>query len=133
MPTEWTGSRRRRSPRGDAFTYPIRFSDTGAFWYHSHVEVVRFYATNVSNARVINLKIDRRGIKVLGSDNGRYERPIFSANEYIAPGERSILEVLLYLDSLYLLIRVLIGIGYHFRQDFFRILFSRFVLPRHDI
>jgi len=57
-------------------------------------EVVRFYVTNASDARVFNLEIDRSGLKIVGSDNGRYEVPLFSPNEYIAPGERSVFEVL---------------------------------------
>ncbi len=57
-------------------------------------EVIRFYATNVSGARIYNLRLsDNSLLNVVGADNGRSE---FSRNLYshiIAPSERLIFQV----------------------------------------
>jgi FtsP/CotA-like multicopper oxidase with cupredoxin domain len=57
-------------------------------------EYVRFYATNACNARVLNLVTNMHWMKVVGSDNGKYERSQHLANEFIAPGERLVYEVM---------------------------------------
>ncbi len=57
-------------------------------------EYVRFYATNACNARVINLVMNTHWMKVVGSDNGKYERSIHMGSEFIAPGERLVYEVM---------------------------------------
>ncbi len=57
-------------------------------------EVVRFYVTNVSNARTYNLSIPGAKIKVVGADIGRYEREYFADNVLISPAERVVVEVL---------------------------------------
>jgi suppressor of ftsI len=56
-------------------------------------EYVRFYVTNACNSRVLHLGMNSRWLKVVGSDNGKFERSIHMAGELIAPGERSIFEV----------------------------------------
>jgi FtsP/CotA-like multicopper oxidase with cupredoxin domain len=53
---------------------------------------VRFYVTNACNTRVLNLGLSRINMKVVGSDNGRYETSYLSGGEILAPGERLIFE-----------------------------------------
>jgi suppressor of ftsI len=53
---------------------------------------VRFYATNACNTRTLNLGITGINMKVVGSDNGRYETSYLSGGEILAPGERVIFE-----------------------------------------
>lgn len=55
-------------------------------------EVVRFYVTNACNTRVLNLGLDKHIIKVMGSDNGRFEMPQLGQFNYLAPGERIVFE-----------------------------------------
>ncbi len=57
-------------------------------------EVVRFYITNVSNARMFNLSFGAAAIKVVGGDIGRFEREQWSESVVIAPAERYVVEVL---------------------------------------
>ena len=57
--------------------------------------------TNACNARVLNLGMDKdRQVKVMGSDNGRFEEPIFSSFNFLAPGERIIFEVYFLADGI---------------------------------
>jgi suppressor of ftsI len=53
---------------------------------------IRFYVTNACNTRVLNLGLSRTNMKVVGSDNGRYESSYLSGGEILAPGERLIFE-----------------------------------------
>lgn len=53
---------------------------------------VRFYATNACNTRVLNIGVDMTWLKVIGSDNGRYETSYLAATEYFGPGERVVFE-----------------------------------------
>ncbi len=53
---------------------------------------VRFYVTNACNARVLNLVTNQTWMKVVGSDNGKYEKSYLAGSEFIAPGERLIYE-----------------------------------------
>ena len=57
-------------------------------------EVVRFYITNTANTRVFNLSIPGAKMKVVGGDNGKYERETFVDSVMLAPSERAIVEVL---------------------------------------
>jgi len=57
-------------------------------------EVVRFFVTNVSNARTYNLSIPNAKIKLVGSDLGRYEQEQFVDSVLLAPAERTVVEVL---------------------------------------
>lgn len=57
-------------------------------------EVVRFYITNTANTRVFNLTIPGAKIKLVGGDNGKYERETFVDSILIAPSERFVVEVL---------------------------------------
>lgn len=62
-------------------------------------EIVRFYITNVANARVFNLSFTNARIKRVGGDMGLYEKDEFIDSIVIAPAERYILEVMFEDDS----------------------------------
>lgn len=56
-------------------------------------EVLRFFITNTSNTRVYEFAIPGVPIKLVGSDNGLYERETWAESVTISPSERYILEV----------------------------------------
>ena len=56
-------------------------------------EVVRFYLTNVSSARLYNLSFGGARIKVIGSDVGKFEHEAWVTSVVLAPAERYIVEV----------------------------------------
>src|SRR6185503_2840621 len=56
-------------------------------------EVVRFYLTNVSNARVYNVAFGGARVKVVASDGGKYEREAWVSSVVIAPAERYVVDV----------------------------------------
>lgn len=55
-------------------------------------EVVRFYFTNVANARLFNLRIPGARLKLVGSDLGDFERESWVESVVIAPAERYVVE-----------------------------------------
>jgi FtsP/CotA-like multicopper oxidase with cupredoxin domain len=57
-------------------------------------EVVRLYLTNTANTRVFNVAIPGARMKLVGGDNGRYERETFAEQVLIAPSERAVVDVL---------------------------------------
>lgn len=57
-------------------------------------DVVRFYLTNVSNARVYNVAFGGARMKVVASDGGKFERERWAASVVIAPAERYVVDVL---------------------------------------
>lgn len=57
-------------------------------------EVVRFYITNASNTRPYNLSMPNVKIKLVGGDNGKYERETWQDHIILSPSERAIIEVL---------------------------------------
>lgn len=57
-------------------------------------EVVRFYLTNVANARPFNFAIEGAKLKLVGSDGGAYEQDQWKDSIVIGPSERAIVEVL---------------------------------------
>ncbi len=57
-------------------------------------EVVRFYLTNVANARPFNFAIEGAKLKLVGSDGGAYEQDQWKDSVVIGPSERAIVEVL---------------------------------------
>lgn len=57
-------------------------------------EVVRFYINNAANTRTFNLAIPNAKMKLVGADNGKYEKEKFVDSVMLAPSERSIVEVL---------------------------------------
>ena len=57
-------------------------------------EVVRFYVTNTANTRVFNLAIPGAKMKLVGGDNGRYEKESFVNSIVLGPSERAVIDVL---------------------------------------
>jgi len=57
-------------------------------------EVIRFYLTNVANARPFNFAIEGAKLKLVGSDGGAYEQDRWKDSVVIGPSERAIVEVL---------------------------------------
>jgi FtsP/CotA-like multicopper oxidase with cupredoxin domain len=63
--------------------------------YTPHVrahEVVRFYLTNVANARTFNLRIPGARLKLVASDLGEFEREEWVESVVIAPAERYVVD-----------------------------------------
>jgi len=56
-------------------------------------EVVRFFVTNVSNARTYNLSFVGHDMKLVGTDLSRFEREMMVESLVIAPAERYVVEV----------------------------------------
>ncbi len=56
-------------------------------------ERVRFYITNSANSRVFNFAIPNTRMKLVGSDNGKYEREEWIDAVTIGPSERQIVEI----------------------------------------
>lgn len=57
-------------------------------------EVVRLYVVNAANTRTFDLSIPGARIKLVGADNGKYERETFVDSVLLSPSERAIVEVL---------------------------------------
>lgn len=57
-------------------------------------DVVRFYLTNTANTRPFNLIIPGVKLKLIGGDNGKYEKEQFVDSVLLSPSERAIVEVL---------------------------------------
>ena len=57
-------------------------------------EVIRFYLTNSANTRTFNVSIPGVKMKLVGGDNGKYERETWSEGVVLSPSERAIVEVL---------------------------------------
>ncbi len=56
-------------------------------------ERVRFYITNSANTRVFNFSIPNARMKLVGADNGKYEREEWVDSVVIGPSERSVVEI----------------------------------------
>ena len=56
-------------------------------------EVVRFYLTNVSNARLYNLSFGGARMKIVGSDVGKFEHEAWVTSVVLAPAERYVVDV----------------------------------------
>lgn len=56
-------------------------------------ERVRFYVTNAANTRVFNFSIPNARMKLVGADNGKYEREEWVEAVTISPSERAVIEV----------------------------------------
>lgn len=54
---------------------------------------VRFYLTNAANSRVFNFAVPNTRMKLVGSDNGKYEREEWVDSVVIGPSERQIVEI----------------------------------------
>ncbi|MGQ0649102.1 MAG: multicopper oxidase family protein [Gemmatimonadaceae bacterium] len=55
-------------------------------------EIVRFYLTNVANARLFNLRIPGARLKLIGSDLSDFERESWVESVVLAPAERYVVE-----------------------------------------
>ncbi|HEY7566095.1 MAG TPA: multicopper oxidase family protein [Gemmatimonadaceae bacterium] len=55
-------------------------------------EIVRFYLTDVANARLFNLTVHGAQLKLVGSDMGNFERESWTTHVTIAPAERYIVD-----------------------------------------
>lgn len=56
-------------------------------------ERIRFYITNSANTRVFNFSIPNARMKLVGADNGKYEREEWVDSIVIGPSERSVIEI----------------------------------------
>lgn len=56
-------------------------------------EVIRFYLTNVANARPFNVRFGDAPVKLVGSDVGPYEREAWVQSVPISPAERYVVDV----------------------------------------
>lgn len=56
-------------------------------------ERVRLYLTNAANSRVFNFTIPHTRMKLVGSDNGKYEREEWVETVTIGPSERQVVEI----------------------------------------
>ncbi|KND48122.1 MAG: bilirubin oxidase [Parcubacteria bacterium C7867-006] len=56
-------------------------------------ERVRFYVTNSANTRVFNFSIPNTRMKLVGGDNGKYEREEWVDSVLLAPSERAVVEI----------------------------------------
>jgi FtsP/CotA-like multicopper oxidase with cupredoxin domain len=56
-------------------------------------EVVRFFFTNTANTRIFNVLIPGARMKLVGGDNGRYEREEWIDAVLLAPSERAVVDV----------------------------------------
>lgn len=55
-------------------------------------DIVRFYLTNVANARLLNITFAGARVKLIGSDMGHFERESWTNHVTIAPAERYIID-----------------------------------------
>lgn len=55
-------------------------------------EVVRFYLTNVANARLLNMSFRGARLKLIGSDIGNFERESWTSHVTLAPAERYVVD-----------------------------------------
>lgn len=55
-------------------------------------EVIRFYLTNVANARLLNLSFRGARLKLVGSDIGNFERESWTTHVTLGPAERYIVD-----------------------------------------
>lgn len=58
-------------------------------------EVIRLYVVNAANARPFNVSIKGLQLKLVGADNGAYERTSFVDSVVLGPSERAIVDVLI--------------------------------------
>lgn len=56
-------------------------------------ERIRFYITNSANTRVFNFSIPNTRMRLVGADNGKYEKEEWVDSVTVGPSERSVVEV----------------------------------------
>ncbi|MBI5794614.1 multicopper oxidase domain-containing protein, partial [Candidatus Uhrbacteria bacterium] len=57
-------------------------------------EVIRFYLTDTANTRTFRIDFGGAKMKLVGGDNGRYEKEQFVGSVTLSPSERAIVDVL---------------------------------------
>ena len=75
--------------------------ETSYQWKAKRGEVVRIYVTNAANTRPFNFTIPGAQMKLVGGDNGKYERETLVDSVMLGPSERAIIEVLFNKDGTY--------------------------------
>ena len=80
--------------------------------------VVRFFVTNVANARTFNVTFGGAPIKVIASDVSKFEREVFVESVPIAPAERYTVEVHFEDEGEYAITNAIQAIN-HFRGEFY--------------
>src|SRR4029077_18606801 len=81
-------------------------------------EVVRFYLTNASNARTLNLSFPGARMKVVATDAGPFEREAWVESVVIAPAERYIVHVRFDTPGTVGLVNRVIGLDHLFGRFF---------------
>jgi len=81
-------------------------------------EVVRFYLTNVANARTFNVTFGSARVKLVASDVGRYEREQWVESVVIAPAERYVVDVRFEAQGEVAIANTIQAIN-HFRGEFY--------------
>jgi FtsP/CotA-like multicopper oxidase with cupredoxin domain len=56
-------------------------------------EVHRFYVTNAATVRPFDFRVSGAQMKLIGSDNGRYEKETFVNDVILSPSERAVIDV----------------------------------------
>jgi suppressor of ftsI len=80
-------------------------------------EVVRFFVTNVSSSRTYNLSFGGAPMKVVASDQSRFEREELVPSVVLAPAERYVVEVRFPKPGRYALVNAIQAIN-HYRGEF---------------
>ncbi len=70
-------------------------------------EVIRFFVTNVSNARTYKLSIPGAQMKLVGADLGRFEQETYADSFLMSPAERVVVEVYFPKAGLYKLVHTM--------------------------
>jgi len=80
-------------------------------------DVVRFYLTNVANSRTYNISFGGAQIKVVASDQSRFEHEAWVPSVILAPAERYVVEVRFDHPGTYALINAVQAIN-HYKGEF---------------
>ncbi len=80
-------------------------------------DVVRFYLTNVASSRTYNLSFGGAQIKVVASDQSRFEREAWVPSVVLAPAERYVVEVKFDHPGTYALVNAVQAIN-HYKGEF---------------
>lgn len=80
-------------------------------------DVVRFYLTNVANSRTYNLSFSGAKIKVVASDQSRFEHEAWVPSVILAPAERYVVEVRFDHPGRYALVNAVQAIN-HYKGEF---------------
>jgi FtsP/CotA-like multicopper oxidase with cupredoxin domain len=81
-------------------------------------EVVRFYLTNASNTRTLNLSFPGARMKLVATDAGPFEREAWVESVVIAPAERYVVDVRFYRPGEVALVNKVIGLDHLFGRFF---------------